>query len=82
MNLLTALEIQGNGDNIRCEAGGPSTDNGKYVGWISLYRDGELHKHLLSSESIFESSKDAVQYMKNVVKEVREMKLDNPLDKL
>ena len=76
MNMITAMIIQSRGDDIVCSAGGPTKDNGKWVGWITLYRDGEYDHELLSSQPVFDTKKDAVEYMKGVVKSVREMDLE------
>ena len=75
MTLITALEIQTNGDDIRCAAGGPSTENGKYVGWISLWRGGNLHKEMLSTDAIFDTADEAKTYMESVVAKVRDTDL-------
>ena len=80
MNLLTALEIQGNGENIKCSAGGPSAKNGKYTGWISLWRDGHLHKELVSTNATFDTPEAATEYMEWVVSQVRQLELKNPLE--
>ncbi len=77
MNLVTSLTIQGNDDNIHCDAGGPSKRNGKYVGWISLWRNGELHCELLSTEPVFDTSEEAIKYMEDIVTKVRTLKLTN-----
>jgi hypothetical protein len=74
MNLITALEIQTNGDNIVCDVGGPAK-NGKFCGWISLFRDGDLHKHLLSTHPIFATAKEATEYVEKIVTDVRAMDL-------
>ena len=71
MTRLTALEICTNGKDIKCTAGGPSKENGKYVGWIERWRDGNYHKPLLNSEAIYDTEKDAIKAMKEVVKEIQ-----------
>ena len=70
---ITAFEIQTNGDDIKCSAGGPSKVNGKYAGWIELWRDGELHKPILKTEPIFETAKEAESHMIGIVDEIRQM---------
>ena len=78
MTRITAIIIQSRGDDIRCQAGGPAKDNGKYVGWITLYRGDEYDHELVSTEPIFNTEKDAVAHMEDLVKEVRAMDLDIP----
>jgi hypothetical protein len=77
MNLITALEIQTNGDDVVCSVGGPAKDNGKYVGWIELWRDGVLHKPMLSTEPVFNTAKEAKEYMEDIVKQVRTLELSS-----
>lgn len=74
MNLLTALIIQSRGDDIVCDAGGP-TENGKYSGWIQLYRNGEYDHDLVSTEPVYDSKQDAIFAMQELVKTVRAMDL-------
>jgi len=74
MTRITALEIQTNGEDIKCTAS-EKTTNGKHVGWIELYRNGELHKPLINTEAVYDSKKDAIRAMKEVVREVRKMDL-------
>ena len=74
MTLITALEIQTNGDNVKCLAGGPDK-TGKWTGWIYLYRDGDIHKAMLSTEAVFETEAEALTHMEDLVTEVRELDL-------
>ena len=71
MSRLTALIIQTNGNNIKCDAAGPSPENGKYSGWINLWKRGAFHQPLLNSEPVYESEEKAIEAMKEVVKAVR-----------
>ena len=82
MTRITAFEIQSNGNNIKCSAHGPSNRNGKYAGLISLWRNRKLHKEMLSTESVFDTAKEAMKYMEGTVKAVRAMDLGYSLDKL
>jgi len=82
INLMTALIIQGNGQDIKCSFGGPAKDNGKYCGWISLWKDGDLHTELLSTEAIFDTAMAATAYMEKLVVKVRSLDLIDPLQKL
>lgn len=76
MTNLTALIIQTNDPkDIICDAGGPSK-NGKWTGWISLYRDGEFHTDLCNTEAIYKTKKEAIKKMKELVKEIRKINLE------
>lgn len=75
MNFLTALIIQSRGDDIVCDAGGPTKKEGKYVGWIQLYRNGEYDHDLVSTEPVYDSKQDAIFAMQELVKTVRAMDL-------
>ena len=77
MNNLTYLIIATRGDDIKCDFGGPSKKNGKYVGWITLYRNGEYDHELLNTEAIFETGLEAKEHMENLVSKIREKKEEN-----
>lgn len=81
MTVLDALIIQTRGDDIRCLAGGPNK-NGKYAGWISLFRGDEYDHDILSTNAIFPSGETAIEHMRSLVEEIRKMELENPLDSL
>lgn len=71
MTLYTALVIQNEENDIRCEPYYQHKETGKWAAAINLYHNGFFHTTLLSSEPIFESSEATVAYMENVVKQVR-----------
>lgn len=71
MTLYTALIIQNQDNDIRCEPYGQHNETKKWAGAINLYHDGIFHITLLSSEPVFESSEASVAYLENVVKQVR-----------
>lgn len=77
MTLYTVLIIKSRGDDIKCSAT-RNKDSKKWAGFISLYNDGYFHTHLLSSEPIYGSRKEAVSKMKETVTYVREMELKGP----
>lgn len=72
MNLLTVIEIQSNGGNIKCVATGPDASR-KYSGWIELWRDGCFHKCLVSTNPIYASDADAIKGMEAIVTAVRKL---------
>lgn len=78
---LDALIIQTRGDDIRCLAGSPDKD-GKYAGWICLFRGDEYDHDLLSTNAVFPNAQAAVEHMQSLVKEIRTMEVENPLDSL
>jgi hypothetical protein len=63
---LTSLIIASR-DDIVATAGGP-TDNGKFVGWITL---GQLDRFrpLLNTEPIYNTKEEAVAAMKAIIEE-------------
>ena len=75
MSVLTALTIQGNGDDIVCEACRERKKGAKWAGMISLFRghgrDRHLHTMLLSSEPIYNFSWTAKAAMKKLVAKIR-----------
>jgi len=87
ISVMTALVIQSRGDDIHCEAEGPccavgDEAHGKWVGWINLYRDGEFDHPLLDSGPRFNTADEAIDAMKKLVAEIRQMKIENPLDSM
>jgi hypothetical protein len=67
LTLLSILEIAGNyPSNIVATSGGPSLENGKYVGWITL---GESHRYrpIFSTEAIYDTPEQAKEAMQKVV---------------
>ena len=75
LNLHSTMVIQGNGDNIVCEPYGQHKETGKWAGAINLYKEGYFHTTVVSSEPDFDTSDDAVNYMKRVVEKVREINI-------
>lgn len=74
INRLTALIILTRGDDIHCTSAGPVvSENGKYVGWITLGPD-DRYRPLLNTEPIYNSHEEAKAAMEAFVKEIR----DNP----
>ena len=72
---MSAMMIQGSDpENIKCLAGGPSKE-GKYAGWIQLWKNGSYHTDIVSTQGIFDSKKEAVKHMKDLVKEIRKLDL-------
>ena len=71
MNLITALTIQNEENDIQCEALGQHKKTGKWAGAINLYHDGFFHTTLLTSNAVFDSPEKAVSFMKDTVKKIR-----------
>ncbi len=81
VSMMSALIIQTRGDDVRCEA---KLDQGtmQYVGWIMLYRGEHFDHPIIDTGPSFDTAEDALNYCQSLVKQIREMKLDNPLDDL
>lgn len=77
LSKLDAAVIQSRGDDIKCEAGGPSSE-GKWSDWIMLYRRGEFDHPVVSTQPIFNSAEEAINRMEEVVREIRAMDSINP----
>lgn len=76
VTLLTARTIKNAQNDIRCESLGQSSENGKWVGVINLYRDGLLHTPpLLTSKPVFDSESLALEAMELIVTQIRQSKL-------
>ena len=75
MTLITALTIKNNIEGIRCEPYGQDKETGKWAGAINLYHSEVFHTTLVSSNPEFESSKAAVAFMEDVVRQVRALDL-------
>jgi hypothetical protein len=71
MTFYTALVIQDQDNDIRCEPYSQHKETKKWAGAVNLYRDGFFHITLLSSEPVFESSEASVAYMEDVVTQIR-----------
>ena len=71
MTLYTALVIQNQDNDIRCEPYSQHKETKKWAGAVNLYHNGFFHTTLLSSEPVFESSEASVAYLENIVKQVR-----------
>lgn len=63
VSILAAMEIQGNLENIRCEAYDNLEQPPKWSGAINLYRDGAYHKRIFSSGPVYDSKEEAVEAM-------------------
>lgn len=75
MTRYTALGIQSQDNDIRCEPCGQHKDTGKWAGAVNLYHDGFFHTTLLSSQPTFDSSELAIAAMEDVVQQVRKADL-------
>ena len=63
---LTALTIAGNyPDDILVDS--MKHESGKHSGWIYLMRDGHIHTAQLSTQDIFDTPKEATDYMNEIV---------------
>ena len=71
LSVYSALKIQGN--SVKCQAGGPCKEKGKYTGWIM--NDVDRWDPILNTESIYDTKEEAVAAMETLVKEVRELDL-------
>jgi hypothetical protein len=76
MTRLTALIIQTNGDDIRCESA-KDADSKQFIGVVNLYKSGSFHYTLLSSRDTFETPDAAVKAIKKVVEDIRAIDLSN-----
>ena len=75
VTMITAMEIQTNGDDVKCAAYGSNI--GLYSGMVELWHSDEMHKVMLSTEPIFLTKKEAINSMEDIVKQVRDIDLDN-----
>ena len=62
----TLWEIAGNPDDIVIDTGGPSKENGLFVGWITRGA-GHRYKPLLSTDAVFKTRKLAKHFMQVIV---------------
>ena len=67
---LTAYIIASREDIIITH-GGPSKNNGKYTGWITLGEE-DYCRPLLNSQDIYDTPKDAEEAMHDIVKKIKE----------
>ncbi len=74
MTRLTAMIIQTRGDDVKVDAGGPD-DNGKWTGWINLYKAGEYDHALISTESIYNTREAAITAIEDVINKVKDLDL-------
>lgn len=72
MTQLTAMELAGNyPDNILINS--QKSPEGKYAVFCYMMRNGEIHKLMLSSQPVFDSSSDAENYMHEVAKQCKQL---------
>lgn len=58
MTVLTAMELAGNyPENIMINAA--QNDDGKFASFCYMTRGGDIHKLMLSTQSVFDSEKEA-----------------------
>ena len=76
MNYLTLLIIHTRGDDIKCSAGGPSKDTGKYMGWITLFSDGEYDRELVNTSANFDTATEATKCVQDIVDLIRSKPLE------
>lgn len=74
ITVRTALIIQNR--KVRCEAGGPCKETGKYMGWIML--DVERWRPLLNTQPIYDSVEEAEQAMMDLVAAIKERNVEFP----
>jgi len=75
VTMITAMKIQANGDDVKCVAYG----NGKkFAGIVELWHGEDMHEVMLSTDPVFLTRKEAVGSMEDIVKQVREIDLDDP----
>jgi len=72
VSVLTALQIKNK--NVDCQASRPNKDH-KYAGWIVLDEPDQWHP-LLSTEYVYNTPKEAIEAMKNIVESIRKMDFD------
>lgn len=78
ISLITALTIQNN--EVICDAGGPSKENGKYCGWIMM--DVDRWHPLLNTETIYTTADDAKKAMLSIVSEIKKADLSREIDQI
>lgn len=80
ITVYTILIIQNNGNDVTTSFGkDPKTE--KWRGFIHLYRGGRFDSEVLSTKPIFDSSQQAEQHMKDLIKKIRKLNLsDIPSD--
>jgi hypothetical protein len=81
ISLRNAMIIQSQGDNIVCEVYGQSKETGKWAGAINLYEEGFFHTTLISSQTIFDTKKMAVECMEGVVEIAKKIDLSESMKK-
>ncbi|MFA6228461.1 MAG: hypothetical protein WC668_04760 [Patescibacteria group bacterium] len=69
--MIDFLVIQNRGDDVKCDAGGPSKKGGKFVAWINLYNYGEYHRPVLNTNDIFDSAEQAISWAERFVNAIR-----------
>ena len=67
---LVAYEIVANPDDIVIDAGGPES-TGKFFGWVTR-GPGHNYKLLLSTQPVYDTSKQAKQAMEELVAKIKE----------
>jgi len=67
LTVYSALKIRAN--RVKCQAGGPCKDKGKFTGWIM--NDVDRWDPIVNTESIYDSEEDAIAAMEALVEEVR-----------
>ena len=77
----TALVIQGNKNNIKCESIGPGL-GGKHAGMISLYKKGNLHSPLLSTSEIYDDAESAEEAMQEIVDIILKADIKKEMEKI
>lgn len=64
------MEIAGNyPDNIRVHV--TKGQSGRYMAWMYMLRDGEIHKLMLSSKEMFDSAKEAEDCFHKLSQEIQ-----------
>ncbi len=67
---LTVMIIATRGDDCKVDAGGP-TEEGKYVGWITLYKSNGEYDHELLNGPDVDTKEEAIQMMQGIVDAIR-----------
>lgn len=62
---------------VRVEVGGPSKDNGKYMGWIML--DVDRWHPIVNTNAVFDTPEDAKKYMQDLVDDLKSCPIEELL---
>ena len=75
VSVHTVMVVQARGDDVKCFSS-KKCDNGKYFGYVELWKGGSPDHLLLNTKPIYDTPEEVIIVMEGVVEEIRKFDLE------